>query len=103
LFARARLTIGKTFCKTGIPRKVTKFKEGNAWIVLALNSYYLMHQASEKDFKRIKEVANAPGLALFYWWIRLGTADVKIETSVYLMFLRWWWRSLLFFYLFFVF
>jgi hypothetical protein len=66
-FARARLSIEKTFCKIGIQRKVIKFKEGNAGIVLALNSYHLMHQASEKDFKRIKEVANAPGLALFYW------------------------------------
>jgi hypothetical protein len=47
--------------------KVIKFKEGNAGIVLALNSYHLMHQASEKDLKRNKEVANAPGLALFYW------------------------------------
>jgi hypothetical protein len=56
-----------------------------------------MHSESEKDFKRIKEVANAPGLALFYWWIRLGPADVKIETAACLMFLRWWW-SLLFFY-----
>jgi hypothetical protein len=26
-----------------------------------------MHQASEKDFKRNKEVANATGLALCYW------------------------------------
>jgi hypothetical protein len=51
-FARARLSIGKTFCETWIPRKVIKFKEGNAGIVLALNSYHLMHQASEKDFKR---------------------------------------------------
>jgi hypothetical protein len=67
-FARARLSIGKTFCKTGIPRKVIKFKEGNAGIVLAINSYHLMHQASEKEFKRIKEVANAPGLALVYRW-----------------------------------
>jgi hypothetical protein len=25
-----------------------------------------MHQASEKDFKNIKEVANAPGLAFVY-------------------------------------
>jgi hypothetical protein len=47
-----------------------------------------MHQASEKDFKRIKEVANAPVLAL---WIRLGPADIKIETAACLMFLRWWW------------
>jgi hypothetical protein len=29
-FARGRLSIGKTFCKTGISRKVIKFKEGNA-------------------------------------------------------------------------
>jgi hypothetical protein len=47
-------------------RKVIKFKEGNAGIVLSINSYHLMHQASEKDFKRIKKVANAPGLALVY-------------------------------------
>jgi hypothetical protein len=26
-----------------------------------------MHQVGEKDFKRNKEVANAPGLALCYW------------------------------------
>jgi hypothetical protein len=51
-FSRAGLSIGKTFCKKGIPRKVIKFKEGNAGIVIALNSYHLMHQASEKDFKR---------------------------------------------------
>jgi hypothetical protein len=97
-FTKARLSIGKTFCKTGIPRKVIKFKEGNAWIVLAINSYYLMHQASEKEFKRIKEVANAPGLALVYRWIRLSSTDVKIKTAACLMFLRWWWWSLLFFY-----
>jgi hypothetical protein len=66
-FARARLSIGKTFCKIGIQRKVIKFKEGNAGIVLAHNSYHLMHQASEKDFKKDKEGANAPGLALCYW------------------------------------
>jgi hypothetical protein len=65
-FARARLSTRKTFCKTWIQRKVIKFKEGNEGIVLAHNSYHLMHQASEKGFKRIKEVANAPGLALFY-------------------------------------
>jgi hypothetical protein len=52
-FARARLSIGKTFCKTGIQRKVIKFKEGNAGIVLAHNSYHLMHQASElKESRR---------------------------------------------------
>jgi hypothetical protein len=44
--------------------------EGNAGIGLAHNSYHLIHQASEKDFKSNKEVANAPGLALrfFRWW-----------------------------------
>jgi hypothetical protein len=35
-------------------------------MVLAINSYHLMHQASEKDFKNIKEVANALGLAFVY-------------------------------------
>ena len=42
-------------------------KEGNAGIGLAHNSYHLVHKASEKDFKKNKEVANAPGLALCYW------------------------------------
>jgi hypothetical protein len=70
---------------------VIKSKEGNAGIGLAHNSYYLMHQASEKDFKNIKEVANAPGLALCYWRIRLCSADFKIKAVACLMFLRWWW------------
>jgi hypothetical protein len=85
-------------------RKVIKFKEGNAGIVLSINSYHLMHQASEKDFKRIKKVANAPGLALVYRWFRLSSTDVKVKTAVCLRFLRRWW-SLFFFYLnfFFVF
>jgi hypothetical protein len=63
VFSRAGLSIRKTFCKTRIQRKVIKFKERNARIGLAHNSYHLMHQASEKDFKRNKEVKNAPGLA----------------------------------------
>jgi hypothetical protein len=46
---------------------VIKSKEGNEGIGLAYNSYHLMHQVSKKDFKRNKEVANAPGLALCYW------------------------------------
>jgi hypothetical protein len=45
---------------------VIRFKEGNAGIVLAINSYHLMHQASEKDFKIARKVANAPGLAFVY-------------------------------------
>jgi hypothetical protein len=65
-FPRAKLSIRKTFCKTRIWGEVIKSKEGNAGIGLAHNSYHLMHQASEKDFKRNKEVANAPGLALCY-------------------------------------
>jgi hypothetical protein len=80
-------------------------KEGNAGIGLAHNSYHLVHQASEKVFKENKEVANASGLALCYWWIRLCSADIKIKTVACLMFLRWWWWSLRFFdfYFFFVF
>jgi hypothetical protein len=65
-FSKARLSIVKTFYKTGIQRKVIKYKEGNAGIVLSINSYHLMHQLSEKDFKRVKEVANASGLAFDY-------------------------------------
>jgi hypothetical protein len=101
-FSKAKLSIRKTFCKTGIQRKIIKSKEGNAGIVLAHNSYHLMHQASEKGFKRSKEVANAPRLALCYLWIRLGPADIKIETAVCLMFLRWWWwcTCFLFYFLF---
>jgi hypothetical protein len=50
-----------------------------------------MHQASEKDFKSIKEVANATGLAFVDSWVRLGSADIKVETISCLMFRRWWW------------
>ena len=45
---------------------VTKFKEGNAGMVLSSNSYHLMQQSSEKDFEIAREVANAPGLAFVY-------------------------------------
>jgi hypothetical protein len=62
-----------------------------------------MHQASEKEFKRIKEVANALGLALFHRLIRLSSTDVKIEIAACLMFLRWWWCPCFFFYFLFVF
>jgi hypothetical protein len=64
------------------------------------NIQLLSPNASSKweRFKRIKEAANAPGLALVYRWFRLGPVDVKIETAVCLTFLRWWWQSLLFFY-----
>jgi hypothetical protein len=44
------LSIRKTFfVKQGT--KVINFKERNAAIGLAHNSYHLMHQVSEKDFK----------------------------------------------------
>jgi hypothetical protein len=101
-FSKAKLSIRKTFCKTGIKEIIQGRRCSNS---LAHNSYHLMHQVSEKDFKRNKEVANAPGLALCYRWIRLGSADIEIKTVACLMFLRWWWWSLLFFdfYFFFVF
>jgi hypothetical protein len=35
-------------------------------MVLSSNSYHLMQQSSEKDFKIAREVANAPGLAFVY-------------------------------------
>jgi hypothetical protein len=44
--------------------KVIKFKEGNARIVLSSNSYRLMQQASEKDFKNIKEGGKCTGACL---------------------------------------
>jgi hypothetical protein len=91
--SRATLSVRKTFCKTETQGEVIKSKEGNAGIGLAHNSYHLMHQASEKDFKRNKEVANAPGLALCYWWNMLCSADIKIKAVACLMFLRWWWWS----------
>jgi hypothetical protein len=50
-----------------------------------------MHQASEKDFKRNKEVENASGLALCYWCIRLCSTDIKLEAISCLRFFRWWW------------
>ena len=43
-----------------------KFKEGNVGMVLSNNSYNLMQQSSEKDFKIARKVANAPGLAFVH-------------------------------------
>ena len=40
------------------------FKEGNAGIVYSINSYYLMQQASEEDFKNIKEGGKCTGACL---------------------------------------
>ena len=44
--------------------RVIKIKEGNARIVLSSNSYHLMHQSSEKDFKNIKEGGKCTGACL---------------------------------------
>jgi hypothetical protein len=63
-FARARLSIVTTFGKQGFQRKVIKFKEGIARIVLAFNSYHLMHQASEKDFKKNQGGGKCTGACL---------------------------------------
>jgi hypothetical protein len=79
-------------------RKVINFsRKEMQQLVLAHNSYHLMHQASETYFKNIKEVANASGLALCVRWIRLYSADIKIKTVSCLRFFRWWWWSPLFF------
>jgi hypothetical protein len=62
-----------------------------------------MHQTSEKDFKSIKEVANAPGLAFVSRCVRLGPVDIKVETISGLRFRRWWCLLFGYFDLFFVF
>jgi hypothetical protein len=49
-----------------------------------------MHQASEKDFKTSRKVANAPGLAFVDRRVRLGSADIKVEIISCLRFRRWW-------------
>ena len=67
MFSKARLSLVKPFCKNRVLRRVIKIKEGNARIVLSSNSYHLMQQSSEKDFKIARKVANAPGLAFVYW------------------------------------
>jgi hypothetical protein len=54
----------KPFCKIRVSRRVIKIKEGNAGIVLSSNSYHLMQQASEKDFKNIKEGGKCTGACL---------------------------------------
>jgi hypothetical protein len=51
LFSKARLSIRKPFNKTGNQGMVNSFKEGNATIGLAPNSYHLMHHSSDKEFK----------------------------------------------------
>jgi hypothetical protein len=62
-----------------------------------------MHQASEKDLKISREVANAPGLAFVYRWFRFGSTDIEVETIPGLRFRRWWCPVFGDFYLFFSF
>jgi hypothetical protein len=50
-----------------------------------------MHQASEKDFKNSKEVANAPGLALCYRRVGLCSANIEIKAVPGRWVFRWWW------------
>jgi hypothetical protein len=56
-----------------------------------------MHQASEKDFKNSKEVANAPGLALCYRRVGLYSINIKIKAVPGRWVFRWWWCSSSFF------
>jgi hypothetical protein len=50
-FSKAGLSIIKPFNKIGNQGMVNSSKEGNAAIGLTPNSYYLMHQSSDKEFK----------------------------------------------------
>jgi hypothetical protein len=50
-FSKAGLSIRKPFNKTGNQGMLNSSKEGNAAIVLTSNSYHLMHQSSDKEFK----------------------------------------------------
>ena len=52
LFSKARLSIRKPFNKTGNQGMVNSFKEGNATIGLAPNSYHLMRHSSGKSLKQ---------------------------------------------------
>jgi hypothetical protein len=47
-FSKARLSITKPFNKTGNQGMVNSFKEGNAAIGLAPNSYHLIQHSSDK-------------------------------------------------------
>jgi hypothetical protein len=84
--------------------RVNSSKEGNATMVLALNSYHLMHHSSDKEFKITRKKVNAPGLALCCRGFGICSTDIKIKTIPG----RWslsWWCSVFFFdtYFFFVF
>jgi hypothetical protein len=50
-FSKAELSIRKPFNKTCIQGMVNSSKEQNAAICSTSNSYHLMHQSSDKEFK----------------------------------------------------
>ena len=62
-----------------------------------------MQQASEKNFKTSREVANAPGLAFVNRRFRLGSTNVEVETIPGLSVQRWLYLLFGDFYLFFTF
>jgi hypothetical protein len=51
LSSKAGLSIRKPFNKIGNQGMVNSSNEGNAAIGLTSNSYHLMHQSSDKEFK----------------------------------------------------
>jgi hypothetical protein len=44
-----------------------------------------------KILKTSRRVANAPGLAFFDRWVRIGPTNIKVGTVSCLRFRRWWW------------
>jgi hypothetical protein len=56
-----------------------------------------------KLFKNTRKGLHAPGLAFVTRWVRLGSADVKVETVSGLRFPRWWCLLFSYFDFFFVF
>jgi hypothetical protein len=104
LFSRARLSIKKLFNKIGIQGRGNDSKEENAAIGLTPNSYHLMHDSSDKEFKITRKKVNAPGLALCCRGSEICSIDIKIKTIPGGWSLSWW-CSIFFFdtYFFFVF
>jgi hypothetical protein len=50
-----------------------------------------MQQASEKDFKTSRKVANAPGLAFVVRCVLLGSTDIEIKAVVCLRIRGGWY------------
>jgi hypothetical protein len=62
-FSKAGLSIRKNLLnKTGNQGMVNSSKEGNAAICLTSNSYHLMHQSSDKEFKTVRRWQMHQGL-----------------------------------------